>query len=214
MVSTENDSRHVGTIWVFDLDQHIPVIKPLIDVSFSRVGIESIKEWADLMDVNNATDILKRFENGRRCYVAQVEDKLAAYGWVSFEEEFVGELSLHLKLLPGEAYIWDCTTLPAFRRNHLYSALLTYILAELSTDHLHRVWIGADMDNVASQQGIARAGFQHVADLVLARVLTLRQVWVQGRPDVPESLVNEARRAFLNNREKVWLDAQTSATSG
>jgi ribosomal protein S18 acetylase RimI-like enzyme len=213
MVSAENDSRHAGTIWVFDLDQHIPVIKPLIHASFSRVGIESIKELADSMGANDATDILKRFEDGRRCYVAQVEDKLAAYGWVSFEEEFIGELHLRLKLLPGEAYIWDCATLPEFRRNHLYSTLLTYILAELSTEHLHRVWIGADLDNTASQRGIARAGFQHVADLVLARVLTLRQVWVQGRLDVPESLVTEARRAFLNNREKVWLDAQRSATS-
>lgn len=213
MVSAESDSRHAGTIWVFELDQHIPIIKPLIDASFSHVGIDSIKELADSMGANNATDILKRFENGRRCYVVQVEDKIAAYGWVSFEEEFIGELHLRLRLLPGEAYIWDCATLPPFRRNHLYSALLTYILAELSAEHLHRVWIGADMDNAASQRGIARAGFQHVANLVLARVLTLRQVWVQGRPDVPESLVTEARRAFLSNRDKVWLNAQTSAAS-
>jgi hypothetical protein len=84
---------------------------------------------------------------------------------------------------------------------------LVYILGELRTDSLCRVWIGADLDNVASQRGIARAGFRPVADLLIARVLTLRSVWVQGRPDVPESLVAEARRAFLNNREKVWLAA-------
>ncbi len=54
---------------------------------------------------------------------------------------------------------------------------------------------------------IARAGFRQVADLVLARVLALRLVWVQGRPDVPDSLVAETRRAFLNNRDKLWLAA-------
>ena len=126
---------------------------------------------------------------------------------MSFNEEYVGELNLRLTLLPGEAYIWDCATLPAFRRNYLYGALLVYILGELRSENLCRVWIGADFDNVASQRGIARAGFQQVADLVVARVLALRSVWVQGRPNVPDGLVAEARRAFLNNRDKVWLAA-------
>ena len=213
MVSIENDPRPIGTIWVFDLDQDIALIKPTIDAAFSRVDSESIPQLSAAMDDNNSAGILKRFESGRRCHVAQVEGKLAAYGWVSLEEEFVGELSLHLTLLPGEAYIWDCVTLPAFRRNHLYSALLTYILTNLRVETLHRVWIGADLDNTPSQRGIARAGFQAVADLVLVQVAARQQIWVQGRPDVLESLVAEARRVYLNNRDKVWLDARASATS-
>jgi hypothetical protein len=136
-----------------------------------------------------------------------VADKLAAYGWVSFNEEHIGELNLRLTLLPGEAYIWDCATLPVYRQNYLYSALLVYILEELRTEGLCRVWIGADVENVASQRGIARAGFRLVADLLIARVLTLRSVWMQGGPDVPEDLVAEARRAFLNSRERVWQAA-------
>jgi len=85
--------------------------------------------------------------------------------------------------------------------------LLVSILGELRSEKLCRVWIGADLGNVASQRGIARAGFRAVADLIIARVLTLRWAWVQGRPDVPDSLVAEARRAFLNNRDKVWRAA-------
>ena len=213
MASAENDPRRTGTIWAFDLDQPIPAINPAINATFSRVGIDSIMKLAAVMGPNTSTEILKRLESGRRCYVAQVENRFVAYGWVSFDEEFIGELNLRLRLLPGEAYIWDCATLPAFQRKHLYSALLANILLDLNTDHLHRVWIGADFENVTSQKGIARAGFKHIADLVLARVLTLRQVWVQGQPDVPESLVGEARRVFLNNRDKVWLNAQVSATT-
>ena len=213
MVSAENDPRRTGTIWAFDLDRPIHAIKPVIYATFSRVGTESITELSAVMRANSSTEILKRLESGRRCYVAKAEDRFVAYGWVSFDEEFIGELNLRLKLVPGEAYIWDCATLPAFQRNHLYSALLTYILADLNTEHFHRVWIGADFENVPSQKGISRAGFRHVADLILARVLALRQVWVQGQPDVPESLVGEARRVFLNNRDKVWLNAQVSATS-
>src|SRR3989304_5586640 len=82
-----------------------------------------------------------------------------------------GLLTLRLRLLPGEAYIWDCVTLPAFRQNYLYSALLVFILGELRSGKLCRVWIGADLEDVASQRGIARAGFKPVADLVVRRGL-------------------------------------------
>ena len=61
-------------------------------------------------------------------------------------------------------------------------------------------------DNLPSQRGIERAGFHPIADMVIARVLPLRQMWVQGRPGVPESLVMEARRVFLGDRDRVWLD--------
>jgi ribosomal protein S18 acetylase RimI-like enzyme len=156
-------------------------------------------------------EILLRFETGRRCYAAWVEGQLAAYGWVSFDEEFIGELSLCLRLLPGEAYIWDCATLPAFRRRRLYSALLVHILGVLQAEPLCRVWIGADLDNEASQRGIARAGFRAVADLVMARASARRLVWVQGRTGVPAGLIAEARRAFLDDRDQVWLAAQSPA---
>ena len=125
-------------------------------------------------------------------------------------EEEIGELNLRIKLLPGEAYIWDCATLPAFREKLLYSALLIYILKELRAQNLCRAWIGADYDNLPSQKGMARAGFQHVADLTIQRVLAMRQVWVVGLPEVPEAIVAAARRAFLNDRDKVWLNARSS----
>jgi ribosomal protein S18 acetylase RimI-like enzyme len=210
MVSAEHDPRRAGTIWMLNLDEPLPVVIPLIPATFRRVGSESAMALANTMGVDDSTEILKRFEKGRRCYVAWVEDEIAAYGWVSLDEEFIGELKLRLKLLAGEAYIWDCATLPEFRQRHFYSALLVHIVRELQAEGLCRVWIGADLENVPSQRGIARAGFHHIADLVVDRVLALRQVWVQGRPEVSEPLVAEARRAFLNDRDKVWLNAVSS----
>jgi ribosomal protein S18 acetylase RimI-like enzyme len=214
MVSAEHDPRRAGTIWMLNLDESLPTVTALISATFHQVGPEYASELAGAVGVEASTEILKRFENGRRCYAAWVEDEIAAYGWVSLDEEFIGELKLRLKLLEGEAYIWDCATLPEFRQRHLYSALLVHILRELQAEGLCRVWIGADLENIASQRGIARAGFHHIADLVVDRVLALRQVWVQGQPDVPEHLVVEARRAFLNDRDKVWLNAVPSATQG
>jgi ribosomal protein S18 acetylase RimI-like enzyme len=211
MVSAENDPRRAGTIWTLNLDEPVPVVTPLIPAAFRRAGPDLVPALVSAMDGVSSAGLLKRFENGRHCYIAQVEDQIAAYGWVSLEDEHIGELNLRIKLLPGEVYIWDCATIPAFRRRYLYSALLGYIIEELRAEGLCRAWIGADMDNKPSQQGMARAGFHHVADLVVERVLAMRQVWVQRQPGVPEPIVAEARRAFLNDREKIWKTVNSSS---
>jgi len=210
MVSAENDPRRAGTIWMLNLDEPTPVITPRVKANFRRLDPDLAPALAATLGRNASSDIFKRLESGRHCYSAWVGDQLTAYGWVSFDNEYIGELNLRIRLLPGEAYIWDCATLPAFRQKRLYSALLVHILGELRSGQLCRAWIGADLANTISQKGIAHAGFHHVADLVVARVLTLRQVWVQGLPNAPDHIVAEARRAFLNNRDKVWLKASSS----
>lgn len=211
MVSAENDPRRRGTIWVLHLDQEMPAVAPRIQAEFRRLTPDLVPALASSTTSLTLTEIAGRLESGRQCYVALVDGQIAAYGWVSFVEEDIGELNLRIKLLPGESYIWDCATLPAFREKLLYSALLIHILRELHAQNICRAWIGADLENLPSQKGIARAGFHHVADLVIERVLAMRQVWVTGLPGVPDKVVAEARRAFLNDRDKVW---QSAAPSG
>jgi hypothetical protein len=214
MVSAENDPRRRGTIWVLHLDQEVPAVAPRIQAEFRRLTQDLATVLASSTNSLTLTEITKRLESGRQCYAAWVDGQIAAYGWVSFAEEDIGELNLRIKLLPGECYIWDCATLPAFREKLLYSALLIHILTELQAQNICRAWIGADLENLASQKGIARAGFHHVADLVIERVLAMRQVWVTGLPGVPDSIVAEARRAFLNDRDKIWQSAAPSTVPG
>jgi hypothetical protein len=40
----------------------------------------------------------------------------------------------------------------------------------------------------------------------------MRMVSVQGMPGVSDDLVADARRVFLDDRDKVWLSALSSAT--
>ena len=210
MIPAENDPRQRGTIWVLDLDKELPALLPRIQADFRRLTRELASLLAASTDSLPLAEITQRLQTGRQCYAAWLDDQIVAYGWVSFEHEDIGELNLRIKLLPGEAYIWDCATLPAYRGNLLYSALLVYILAQLRAQNMCRVWIGADYDNLASQKGMARAGFHHVADLVIERVLAMRQAWVTALPGVPEPIVVEARRAFLNDRDQLWTKTISS----
>jgi ribosomal protein S18 acetylase RimI-like enzyme len=210
MVSAKNDSRPVGTIWMLNLDESTPVVTPYVPAEFRRVDLHSTADLASPLRFITVAEFNRRLESGCQCYVACVDDQLAAYGWVSFDDEDIGELNLRVKLLPGESYIWDCATLPAYRGKHLYSALLVYILGELRAQGLCRAWIGADLANVASQKGMTRAGFHHVADLVIKRVQARRQVWVIGLPGEPESIVAEARRTYLTDQDKISLNSSTA----
>ena len=210
MVAAENDPRRAGTIWMLNLDEETPAVQPRLAAEFLRLTPDLVPELSSVRGSDCSTEFLQRIETGRYCYGAWVQGEPAAFGWVSDEEEQIGELNIRIRLLPGEVYIWDCATAPRFRRNGLYSALLAFILDELRSQSLCRAWIGADLDNVASQKGIARAGFHHVADLAIERVLAMSQIWLVGWPGVPESIVAEARRAFLNDRQKLWLNLPSS----
>ena len=215
MVSADLDPRKAGTIWAINLGKDMPVVLPKCPADFVRVGTESAELLAAAMGPGSLGEICKRLAAGRQCYAARVGNNIIAYGWVSFDDEMVGELNLRLSLISGEAYIWDCATLPAYRQQHLYSALLSFIVEELfHKQPVCRVWIGADLDNIASQRGIARAGFQHVANLLVERFLAMRLVWAQAETNVPESWVAEARRVYLGNRDNIWQQAVNHARHG
>ena len=208
MPPSEVDARGPGTLWVRNLDWPLPGnIKPRVPAIFRGIGPEEIESLAQVMRLDDPAMIEQRFAAGKRCYVAQVDGALATYGWVSFEEEEIGEIRLRIHLMPGEAYIWDCATAPPYRRLRLYTTLLLHMVDQLRAEGLCRVWIGTDGDNVASQQGIALAGFRPVADLVVARVIGIRRFWVRGRDGVPETIVSDARRSLLGDRDQAWLAA-------
>ncbi len=211
LVSAEKDPRKAGSIWALNIDEPLPFISPRLKTTFRRVGPEAAAELSQAMGMASTEEVVRRYDAGRQCYTAWVNETLVSYGWVSLEEELIGELNLQARLLYGEAYIWDCATLPAYRNQGLYSGLLVHILEELRTQPVCRVWIGANLDNFASQRAIAKAGFHRVADLLVEPALAMRLVWARGCPGVPEDWVDEARRVFLGNREKVWQKALSSA---
>lgn len=192
--------RPPGTMWVMELDRPPPTAEPGRPAAFARLGPESARLLADAMGAADPAFVLDRFAGGRRCYAARVDDALAAYGWVSFGEEAIGEVQLRMRLDPGEAYIWDCATLPPFRRLGLYTALLAHMAGELHREGFCRAWIGADGDNLPSQKGIDRAGFQAVADLWIFHLGRMRLAWLIARPGVPRRLARDVRHALLGGR--------------
>ena len=199
---SEIDAQHIGTIWMLKLNRPLPAgLVPCIPTNFMRVGPEIAQELAQAMELDDPALILQRFAAGRHCYAARVANQLVTYGWATFDEERIGELGLSIHLKTGEVYIWDCATVPAYRGQRLYPALLTHMLYTLHTQGVQRVWIGTNTDNLASQIGIVAAGFQPVVDFLIVNTPSMRTIRLRGCTGVSAQDLKDVHHALFGNRD-------------
>ncbi len=98
-------------------------------------------------------------------YLATLNGTPVAYGWSASATVEIGELGLTFALPPGDRYLWDFATLPAWRGRGIYPHLLQAILRH-GTASQARHWIGHEPDNLASTRGILKAGFRLGAALL------------------------------------------------
>jgi hypothetical protein len=67
---------------------------PRLPAIFREAGLDALPALHQAMSPAPYGEIQSRFETGRRCYTAWSEDRLVAYGWVSYDEEWIGESRL------------------------------------------------------------------------------------------------------------------------
>ncbi len=100
----------------------------------------------------------ERLALGHRLYLGLASDQPVVYGWLATGPSSFGEPTVHFVTPPGHAYLYDFVTLPAWRGRGCYPALLRAIIAAAPTTG--DFWIIHHIANIASQRGIAHAGFQ------------------------------------------------------
>jgi ribosomal protein S18 acetylase RimI-like enzyme len=198
-----------GALWAAELaSRSLERVQPRFPAEFREAspGEGDPLAWkiARAMNLPDPAPVLSKLAGGRRCFLAWDGDRVAAYGWVTQGDECVGELERTFRIQHGEAYIWNCYTLPAYRRLYLYSALLSHILHTLREEGLRRAWIGSAVQNRASLRGFANAGFQPVIRILYLRFLLLRFSWMSGEKNAPAQLVSAARRVLRSRDEHFW----------
>jgi len=159
-----------GTLWGLETDNDLPPICPAhVEVEFKEVNLADIDDLVGAMGLSNPEPVQHRLQSGRRCFGLSVENRIITYGWVTCGVEYVGELDRRFNLHQDEAYIWDCGTLPAWRGQRCYSALLSRMIYRLHDEDIPRIWIGTSRLNRPSIRGIANAGFKSVVDCTYYR---------------------------------------------
>jgi GNAT superfamily N-acetyltransferase len=138
--------------------------------------------------------VAMRRARGCRCFAAWKEAAAAGYGWVSSGPEWIGELGLEIRPPAGEAYVWNCVTLPPHRRQGIFRSLLIQVVATAREEGISRLWIGS-VDGVGDP-AVLQAGFVPVLSF---RVITLggwRWLGVQAASNATPELVAAARASL------------------
>lgn len=195
-----------GILWAAELDKpKTDRITAHIPVKFRQLQNDNLPQLlsaAGQMDPIPQQALVKRLDLGRQCYAAWVHDSLAAYSWLTRGREWVGEFERELNVLDNEAYIWDCATLPAYRRQRLFSTLLGHIVDHLSRDGLQRLWIIAVIIAPAINRGIAEAGFTPMLNLTYFHFGNIRVLLTVPISNTPPSLILAARRLLKRDGER------------
>lgn len=192
-----------GTLWAWETGNGLPPRCPAqVEVVFEELGMADSNDLAVAMNLPTPEPIQQRLQGRRRCFSLRIAGQIASYGCVTHGAECVGELERQFHLHDDEAYIWDCGTVPAWRGQRCYSALLSHIIYRLHHEGVARLWIGASRQNQPSVQGIANAGFRQVIDLTYSRFYGLTLLWFQEVPTAPPSLVSAAYRILVDDHER------------
>lgn len=192
-----------GVFWVLELSSAegegvtlTRTVMPRIAATFEELFESDAESIASTMGFSSPKGVMRRLSLNRRCFAAKVDRDIIAYGWVSTGLECVGEMERQIHLQPDEAYIWDCVTLPAYRRQRLFTALISHINNTLVEDGYRRIWIGSNLENHHSIRGFASAGYQPAALITHVRIRSLDFLWVRGFREARTQLIAAARNAF------------------
>lgn len=192
-----------GTLWALETEGGLPPPCPAwIEVKFEEVGGGDIDALAAAMNLPTSESIRQRLQNQRRCFILKMGDQIATYGWVTAGVECVGELERQFHLHDNELYIWDCATVPAWRGQRCFSALLSQIVYRLHDEGYPRFWIGASRQNQPSIRSFANAGFKPVIDVIYRRFYRLTLLWIHQAPSPRQPLISAAYRILLNTHER------------
>lgn len=172
-IPADNEAEY-GTISVFEL-KNLPERWPehlnKTPIFFHRVIPEEAARLQEAMEKSGdypPGDVARRLEARRDAFVGEVEGPqghvMVTYGWMALTAEPLGNTGCAFVPPPGDAYLYDFATMPEYRGQGFYPALLRYILGRLASHGIRRVWIGTAPGNVVSERSIGRAGFSKVAD--------------------------------------------------
>ncbi|HSS92420.1 MAG TPA: GNAT family N-acetyltransferase [Candidatus Dormibacteraeota bacterium] len=145
-----------------------------------------------------------RLARGCRCFGAWSGGVLAGYGWLSSGPEWIGELDLEIRPGAGEAYIWNCATLPDHRRKGVFRDIVAGLAALGRAERLSRLWIGTVA--LPAEKVVPEAGFAPVLHFSTEVLSGVRWLKVVAEERVEPGLLAAGREVLAVGGRPLRLD--------
>ena len=125
---------------------------------------------AMLAAADDDASVSARLAHGDELFGWQSPDgSVACFCWVRYRGRAIGPVALRDQ--PGRVFMYNAQTLPQFRGQGLYRALLKHMMFTLTKEQ-HTEFIGdVDRRNTLSRRGIESSGFTHAASITLVKLV-------------------------------------------
>ena len=143
---------------------HAPVRIPRGVVSdglrFTIAWSENEFPWRDVAASDFRDVYLLRFRQGHNSLIGFHENVVAFIAWIARATLNVDEIGIEWKLPADDSCLYDVVTMPEFRGRGIYPAALCWFAEQQQKLFpAGRVWIYCETSNIASKNGIEKAGF-------------------------------------------------------
>ena len=152
-------------------DNPPPTLPPVSGAHVFLLDPEQVHLLRELQPANDLRELERRLREGSSCYCATHSGHLAHYTWVQTSgQHWIMRAGRREKVSAGQFWVYDCRTSHAARGKGIYPFILSLVVRDHFNRGLQEGLIYTTPQNVASQRGILKAGFQYYETLSSVRI--------------------------------------------
>ena len=177
--------KTIGFIWGTEiiceclLEMPIKKIEPKIKVTIRAATEDDLDKFNGIVNERKIKLFKKRFKEDRICFMALDQEKIAYFGWISFDDEYESIFQIIVKVNDKEAYWFDCHTIPEYRRNGLHGAITAKALIYLKDKGCKKVLTHVMKNNIYSRKAFKKVGFKEKRMVTLIKIFNFKHYIVR-----------------------------------
>lgn len=158
-----------------------PPARIAFDVEF--LDEREIDEFLDFHPFARRDEIVARFERGERCLVARRRGRLVSAQWAAPRGAPIADLEVWPRLAPGEIYVYDAFTDPAFRGWGAYPAVADGLVRRFAQEGYVRMVGVVRIDADRAKRNHEQSGARRFGSVGSFRLGSFRRDLWLFRPD-------------------------------
>lgn len=163
-------------LMVRPLSEPIAEPSPRGEFVFREMTPETKKVYLHM--VPNRRDVVDdRLGSGARCFLAWDGNQLAHGYWMSGNRVRIDYMECDLHLEPGDVYMYDQYSPPAYRGRGLAQAMGLYVMRVARDEGYERAWCLPAVENRAGTRAVEAIGYRTAAVLHYLRLWVFRRYW-------------------------------------
>jgi ribosomal protein S18 acetylase RimI-like enzyme len=180
------------------LAEPIQEVIPKVPVSIKQSTIDDMGKLASIVDKDKYFRFQQRFKQGKICFIALDKDKVVAFSWISFQNEYIPEWECGIKLNDNEAYVFDSFIDPDYRHKRLHSALIYQKFLYLQKQGYQKAIGYVEINNTYSLKALVSSGHRPKKLLILIEIFGFKFHLFQ---EIPSNLFTHSKSPEGKNTE-------------